>query len=160
MILTSKWARSLTNNLMSILANKWQKMNILISELWIILMIICIKSTYNSVQNWINFMACNYVGLLKIAGHHWSTYGVSFDHTDISDCVHLFDVNIVQFLQILFNLRLRQLFIHLEDKHIVIHLLTWAMQDHFMLYKFVLRMLSWIVFIFRNLSLFISTSKP
>lgn len=115
-------------------------------------MIIChfksIKSiTNNTIKNWIDFVICHHINLLEILCDAWSSHFVSFNNSHVSHSIHLLNINVIKFLQVLLNFRLCEFLIGFKSKYVVIDILSGAPQYNFFLKKFIFWMLSGEIFI-------------
>ena len=105
-------------------------------------------------------MTGHHIYLLIVASDHRCSYWISLHNAHISNSVHLFNVDVIQFLKVLLDLWLRELLISLESQYIVVDFFAGPMKDDLMLEEFVLWMLARETAVLGNLGKRGNTSRP
>jgi len=115
---------------------------------------------YDSIQHRIDLVTSHHIHLLPVALLSRSTNHIPIHLPHVSHSTHLLNLDIVQLVQVLPYLWLREGLICLEYQHVVVYFFARTVQDYFFLEKFVLRVLFWKIAVSRCLSICIDTSRP
>lgn len=105
-------------------------------------------------------MTCHHIHLLPISSFYWMTNYVSVHLPHIPHSVHLLHIYVIKLLNILPYFRFRQSLICFKHQNVVVNFLPRSVENHLFLKKFIFWVFFGKIFVFRNLSWELNTSKP